>query len=78
MLWTIAPPEMVWGEGWSQAAGLPSYEEVQVDGRRLLVERGRDGRRRVVRLLSTEPADFLDARFQPGAPLPEGGPRRAI
>ncbi|MDI3317284.1 MAG: YlzJ-like family protein [Bacillota bacterium] len=82
MLWTIAPPEMIWGEGWSRVAKPPSYEEAQVGGRRLLVERGADGRRRVVRLLSTDPADFLDARFQPGTvlpePLPEGGGRAAI
>ena len=40
-----------------------------VDGRPCLVRRGADGRPRIERLLSTDPMDFLDARFFPETPL---------
>ncbi len=39
---------------------------MRVDERTCLVRVGPDGRRRVERLLSTDPRDFLDPRWQPG------------
>lgn len=41
-------------------------EEITVDGVRLLAARSAGGRARIVRLLSTDPAHYLDARFSPG------------
>jgi hypothetical protein len=40
-------------------------QEVWVDGRLCLARTGPDGVRRLERLLSTDPQDFLDPRFQP-------------
>ena len=37
-----------------------------VNDRACLVQVGPDGRRRLERLLSTDPRDFLDPRWQPG------------
>lgn len=39
---------------------------MQVDARTCLVRVGPDGIRRLERLLSTDPRDFLDPRWQPG------------
>lgn len=41
--------------------------EMPIGDRRLVVMPERDGTARVVRLISTNPADYLDARWQPGA-----------
>ena len=41
-------------------------EEVTIDGVRILAARSASGRARIVRLLSTDPAHYLDARFSPG------------
>lgn len=64
ILYTVMPPEVVWAE----AAAAETYEGVVDAGRQVLLARGADGTRRVVRLSSTEPRDFLDARWQPGRP----------
>jgi hypothetical protein len=62
ILHTVMPPELVWSP---QAEAEP--QETVVDGpRQVVVARGRDGVRRVCRLISTEPRDFLDPRWQPG------------
>lgn len=42
---------------------------MHVGGRPCLVRRGPGGQVVMERLLSTDPADFLDVRFQPGRPL---------
>lgn len=40
--------------------------EITIEGKQLLVEPVGQGEGRVVRLLSTDPADYLDGRFLPG------------
>jgi hypothetical protein len=46
---------------------LPPVQEMAVEGGLLLVEPQQDGTATVVRLISGDPRDYLDPRFQPGA-----------
>ncbi|MEW6522137.1 MAG: YlzJ-like family protein [Bacillota bacterium] len=62
-LYTIFPPDVVWQDWPVFTDGL---RQVAWHGRTVLV--GSDGR--VERLLSTDPRDFLDPRFQPGSRVP--------
>lgn len=63
-LYTVMPLELVF----EQPAGNDVPVEVESQGRRLLVQRSGQSWS-VVRLLSTDPADFLDPRWQPGTTL---------
>ncbi|WP_028775811.1 YlzJ-like family protein [Shimazuella kribbensis] len=60
--WTPLPEELIFSQ---QDDSLPAIHETIVDGVSLLVQQDGDAFR-VVRLLSTDPAHFLDPRFQPG------------
>ena len=62
VLWTVLPLEMVF-DGWEKC---PVYEEIDFAGARVEVERLSPLESRVVRLLSTDPADFLRPELQPG------------
>ncbi len=65
ILYTPVPPETIF-----PAADAPVAQRwVTVEGRLCLVEPDPLGLPRIVRLGSTDPMDFLDARFQPGTPL---------
>lgn len=68
VFWTIADPGLFAGS----AAPEPLREAVW-QGRRLLLRRDDQGRERIERVLSPDPADFLDGRFAPGAPWPPDG-----
>lgn len=64
-LWTIIPHEVVFGsEEW-----MPEYQEVEVDGRIVLVEKTGFKQLRIIKIVSTCPEDFLRPEFQPGSPL---------
>lgn len=63
--WTIAPMETLF----SEAAKPPSYREIACGNATLLVEDVSDRQCRVVRVLSTDPMDFLTDRLQPGTVL---------
>ncbi|MBT9258545.1 MAG: YlzJ-like family protein [Clostridiales bacterium] len=59
MMWTILPPV----EGPAEV----KLEVLEVAGRKVLCAPGEEpGTFRIERLLSTDPMDFLDPRFQPG------------
>ncbi|MCH5586440.1 YlzJ-like family protein [Shimazuella sp. AN120528] len=60
--WTLLPEEIVFQD---LTNAVPPIHETIVDGVRLLVQQDGDAMR-VVRLLSPDPAHFLDPRFQPG------------
>lgn len=47
----------------------PPYQELEVGGAKLLVEQVNTDTCRVVRLISTNPADYLKEEFQPGTEL---------
>lgn len=63
ILWTPLPLEQVLDD---TGRAFPATEEVVVEGTRLQVEPLDGHRARVVRLLSLDPADYLDPRWQPG------------
>lgn len=71
ILWSVMPIELVL-EG--LAPTYPPRAEMVVDGRVLEVEPGSDGTATVVRLLSSDPRDYLNPRFQPGACVRMGEP----
>lgn len=62
-LYTIMPGHLVAGE-YGPATAEPV--EMVMGGRRLLVEPGSGGEGRIVRLISTDPYDYLDPRLAPG------------
>lgn len=62
MLFTTMPWETIFP---NQCQETPILMMTTVHGRPCLVRRLEDGSRRIERLLSTDPADFLDARFLP-------------
>ncbi len=66
MLYTTMPWETIFP---SQCQETPILIMTTVHGRSCLVRRLEDGSRRIERLLSTDPADFLDDRFLPDTVL---------
>jgi hypothetical protein len=69
VLYTPLAPEDVLGIG-RAASDVSDVRLAAVGGRPCLVRTGPDGCARIERLMSTDPADFLDPRFQPGRPVP--------
>lgn len=70
MLYTVVPLEDVLGWDGPEASRAPEAEaEVEVAGRRLVARPDGEGVFRLVRLVSTDPLDYLDPRLQPGAVL---------
>lgn len=62
MLWTVIPPlEIIRG-----IEKIPPTGEYAYQNRRILGYPTAEGKVCIVRTLSTDPADFLDPRFQPG------------
>ncbi|MCL6451540.1 MAG: YlzJ-like family protein [Acetobacteraceae bacterium] len=49
--------------------GSGAVVEVEYDGRRLLVQPISGVEGRIVRLISTDPADYLNPAWQPGQPI---------
>jgi len=45
----------------------PEYQEIKYDGVSLLVENTSSGKKRVVKLLSTNPYDYLKTNLLPGS-----------
>jgi hypothetical protein len=62
--WTLLPEELILADS-IEGGAVPTIHETIVDGVHLLVEHTDVGIK-VVRLLSPDPMDFLDPRFQPG------------
>ncbi len=60
-------PMEAFNEGWENKT--PEYRELNVGGAKLLVEPVGMDSCRVVRLISTNPADYLKDEFQPGSEL---------
>lgn len=64
-IWSIVPIEMIL----SNAASPTAYEEIECSGMKCLVEKIGPAQCRVVRLLTTDPSDYLRAELQPGTIL---------
>ena len=65
ILWTVLPLEIVL-EGFDTQ---PNYEEIDYAGLTVVVERLSPVQCRVIRILSTDPQDYLRADLQPGTVL---------
>ena len=66
MLYTIVPMEQIFPANSEQKEqGVEAV--LDIDGRRAICRRDHEGRWRLERLLSTDPNDFLDPRWQPGS-----------
>jgi hypothetical protein len=65
VLWTVLPIELVLRE----TEHTPAFEEIDYSGIKLMIEKISPLQGRVVRLLSTEPQDFLRPEIQPGVLL---------
>ncbi|MBP2654943.1 MAG: YlzJ-like protein [Firmicutes bacterium] len=63
--WTIVPMEIVM----SGAEITPAYEEIEYSGVRVVVEKLSSAECRIVRVISTEPNDYLRPEVQPGKML---------
>jgi hypothetical protein len=63
ILWTAMPVDLVI-EGLEPAA--PATVDLVVEGRLMQVLPGQNGTGTLQRLLSTDPQDYLDPRWQPG------------
>jgi len=66
IIYTPMPIEMIL-EGIEKEG--PQYQEVEVKGAKLLVEQLNMDKCRVVRLISTNTADYLKNEFQPGTEI---------
>ena len=67
MIWSIIPEELIFAAEPKVEAG----RSVDYQGRRLYLRQGR-----IEGLLSTEPLDYLDDRFRPGAIFAPGNSGR--
>lgn len=65
VLWTVVPLEMVFPTEVSNA----KYEQIQHLGVQMEVEKISDNQCRIVRILSTNPQDYLRSEIQPGTVL---------
>lgn len=63
ILYTPLPLELVL-EGFDQPR---EYREIKIDGVTMVVEKINDHQSRIVRLISTNPNDFLSPKYQPGS-----------
>lgn len=73
LLHTVMPIEEVLA-GY-HALEQTQYVELELGGRRVVVAPQTGGWGRVVRLISTDPMDYLDPRWQPGATMSLYAPR---
>lgn len=64
-MWTIVPPEIIWQQ--QSEEGLTVRRHLQGF---VVVRAGHDGSQTLERLIATDPALYLDPRFQPGKPAP--------
>ena len=64
-LWSVVPLEIVLGD----VAPLIAYEEIKCSGMKCLVEKTGPTECRVVRLLTTDPSEYLRSELQPGTIL---------
>jgi hypothetical protein len=65
ILWSIIPEDIVLGN----TDPSPAYEEINCNGMKCLVERTGPTQCRVIRLLTTNPSDYLHSELQPGTIL---------
>lgn len=62
LLWTIMPQEVIY----AAEEYCPEYQEIDYAGLKMMVEKTTPTEYRIVRLLSTDPYDYLRPETQPG------------
>ncbi len=62
VLWTIVPEETIFAEHIEPMV----YEEIEYSGQKVMVEKISQNQFRVIRILTTVPADYLRNELQPG------------
>lgn len=65
ILYTVMPLEAIFQE--DEGGG---YQDLIIGGVQLEVEQTAPGRGRITRIISTNPQDYLDPRWQPGTEVP--------
>lgn len=61
--YSIYPPEVILNEELDQKE---VHREVEFEGKKMIVTIDAQGEQRITRLISTDPNDFLDPRWNPG------------
>ncbi|MDF2876547.1 MAG: YlzJ-like protein [Sporomusa sp.] len=64
VLWTVMPMEAVFPQDYN-----PTYEDIEFAGTKMVVEKTSVDEYRVIRILSTDPQDYLRQDIQPGTVL---------
>lgn len=62
ILWSIVSPEIIL----SDVSAQPIYKEAEYRGMKCIVEKVNSAQWQVVRLLTTDPKDYLRQELQPG------------
>lgn len=62
MLWTIMPEDVIFEE----SNKINSAEEYLYFNRKILALPAKEGKVKIVQLISSNPIDYLDPRFTPG------------
>ncbi len=65
IMWTIVSDDVLWPADTSRSKQV----EVAMGNRILVLDVDDQGAARVCRLLSSDPQDYLDSRWQPGTPF---------
>lgn len=68
IIWSVIPPDIMF----NTTENLPIYEEIEWTGMKCLVEKTSPTQCKVVRLLTTDPKDYLRIELQPGSILTYG------
>ncbi len=63
ILWTIVPEEVVYAD---PNQTNPTYEEIEYAGQKIMAQKISQSEFRVVRLLTTDPSNYLRNELQPG------------
>ena len=66
MIWSIMPEEIIFGVQDDDIQPAGELKQVSYLGREVVVQPQKGGKAMIVQLLSADPRDFLDVRFNPG------------
>ncbi|HET7578527.1 MAG TPA: YlzJ-like family protein [Bacillales bacterium] len=70
ILYTILPDQVVLDEEDEATEKADKQQLIEFDGRQILIEPLTENEWQIVRLLSSDPQDFLNPRYQPGNIVP--------
>lgn len=70
ILYTILPDQVVLDEEDEASEKADKQQLIEYDGRQILIEPLTENEWQIIRLLSSDPQDFLNPRYQPGNIVP--------